>query len=716
MRTKAGYALITVLCSLWLAPLAAQAQVKVLFDLHDPAKTIFPSNLFTVFDITQNTFRRVNLPKPDCTVQPVACDDIDVLNELDGFNPEPRVSIPFSGPIDVASVNSDTVFLLSLGSTLGHGSVGQKIGINQVVWDPATNTLHFKSNDFLDQHTRYAVIVTDGIRDTAGQPVEGPAFARFRRGFGGHGLFRRECDEAMQHAGRHSRHHVVAASVFTTLSTTAIMEKIRRQVHRATPAPATFDVGNGGTVHAVFPVGDITSILAVRQTGTAPTFAPPVPLALPGLQLVPGAVGQLAFGKFSSPDYLAPGESIPAVGTRFGKPVVQTTNDIYFDLFIPAGPKPAGGWPIAIFGHGFGSNKDAAPFVLAAKMAQHGIATIAINVVGHGQGPLGTLTVNTTSGSVAIPIGGRGIDQDGDGVITTTEGSAAAAPRSLLGSTDALRQTDVDLMQLVREIEVGMDIDGDGVGDFNTSRIYYFGQSFGGIYGTMFLAIEPDVRVGVPNVAGGPTIEIVRLSPVFRGPLLTPAVVARGLANLPPVGGIPQFDENYPLRDQPAVINDVPGAMALQEFFDRSEWAGYVGNPVSYAPHLRKSPLRGVPVKSVIFQNAKGDPVVPNPTNTAIIRAGDLADRWTYFRNDLFRATLPTPIPAPLTTAAIYPHVFLTTVTVPQGAAIALATQEQIGVFFESDGTTIIDPDGAGPLFETPIVPPLPEDVNFIFP
>jgi hypothetical protein len=31
-----------------------------------------------------------------------------------------------------------------------------------------------------------------------------------------------------------------------------------------------------------------------------------------------------------------------------------------------------------------------------------------------------------------------------------------------------------------------------------------------------------------------------------------------------------------------------------------------------------------------------------------------------------------------------------------------------------SDGLTTIDPDGAGPIFETPIVPPLPEELNFI--
>ena len=40
-------------------------------------------------------------------------------------------------------------------------------------------------------------------------------------------------------------------------------------------------------------------------------------------------------------------------------------------------------------------------------------------------------------------------------------------------------------------------------------------------------------------------------------------------------------------------------------------------------------------VKDVIVQFAKGDKTVPNPTNTALLRAGNLSDRATYYRYDL---------------------------------------------------------------------------------
>src|SRR5262245_15906410 len=155
------------------------AGVNAAFDLTSPSAGPFPSDVFTVADPSHNTGLRVKLPKPDCAVRPTDCADIDVLNTLDGFNLQPRITVGLSGPIDVATVNSGNVFFVSLGDTLGGGG-GQVIGINQVVWDPATNTLHAESDELLDQHTQYALIVTDGIRDTAGDPVEAGAFATFR--------------------------------------------------------------------------------------------------------------------------------------------------------------------------------------------------------------------------------------------------------------------------------------------------------------------------------------------------------------------------------------------------------------------------------------------------------------------------------------------------------------------------------------------------------
>jgi hypothetical protein len=48
----------------------------------------------------------------------------------------------------------------------------------------------------------------------------------------------------------------------------------------------------------------------------------------------------------------------------------------------------------------------------------------------------------------------------------------------------------------------------------------------------------------------------------------------------------------------------------------------------------------------VIIQFAAGDRNAPNPTTTAILRAGELADRATYYRFDLFLANNPTTPPS----------------------------------------------------------------------
>jgi hypothetical protein len=87
------------------------------------------------------------------------------------------------------------------------------------------------------------------------------------------------------------------------------------------------------------------------------------------------------------------------------------------------------------------------------------------------------------------------------------------------------------------------------------------------------------------------------------------------------------------------------------------------------------------------------------------VRAGGLQAQTTYFRNDLAVAANPA-LPK-------NPHTFLTGLG-GAGTTIAVLAQTQIAEFFRSGGSVVIDPDGAGPLFEVPLVPPLPEGLNFL--
>src|SRR6476620_3456439 len=214
------------------------------FDLNSPDRGPFPSDRLTVADAGQLTNRRINLPLPDASTRPSDYRDVSVINTLDGFNLQPRLSVSFSGPIDVTTVNSTTVSLVKLGDTTSpEDSGGEIVGINQTVWDVATNTLHVESDALLDQHTRYALLVTRGVRDADGLPVEpSEAFERFRHDLNvGQAadlhlkVYRKDLLDALSAAkdAGVKPADIVTASVFTTMSATAVLEKIRDQVHGA---------------------------------------------------------------------------------------------------------------------------------------------------------------------------------------------------------------------------------------------------------------------------------------------------------------------------------------------------------------------------------------------------------------------------------------------------------------------------------------------------
>src|SRR5207244_7560918 len=74
------------------------------------------------------------------------------------------------------------------------------VGVNQVVWDVATTTLYVGSDALLAQHTCYALIVTNAIHDTQGNPVEATQeFRHFRQTV--HGPYQHELLNAI-HAAR----------------------------------------------------------------------------------------------------------------------------------------------------------------------------------------------------------------------------------------------------------------------------------------------------------------------------------------------------------------------------------------------------------------------------------------------------------------------------------------------------------------------------------
>jgi hypothetical protein len=707
-----------------IAIVAAHAQetpaanrVYASFDLNHPDGGPFPADIFTIEDATQNTGLRINYPLPDCAVRPTDCDDLAEVNTLDGWGLQPRISVSFTGDIDPASLNSGSVFLVTM--------EGERIGINQLTWDPGTHTLFAESDAVLDQQRQYALIVTDAVRDRAGKAVKATSdfkeavdldapdssSAPFR--------YRERLVQAVNAADAAGikRSAIVSASAFTTQTVTSVLEHIRDSIKDAKPAPADFNLGPNGE-RSVFPKTIVASATWLRQTTVNQPLSP-VPINLAPLNVVPGKVGTIAYGRYQSPEYLVhPGEYIPAVGTA-DTPPVRATNTIYFTLYLPAGPKPPGGWPMAIQSGGASTNKHVSSTFFAAELATHGIAAIGINHVGQGFGPLTQLQIDRTDGtSLVIPDAGRSVDQNGDNLILATEGSKAAPPRAwTIAERDAHRQTLIDFLQLVRVIEVGMDVDGDGVKDIDSSRIYFVGASTGSMIGTLFLALEPSVKAGVCAFTPGVIPEHLRWQ-IVRRPEIGAALQTRVPSLLNAVDGLtaidgvpvqaPYFNENKPLRDLPIVINNVPGALEIQHVLELSEMVSESGlSPALWSRYLREAPLPGSYPKSVVYMFALGDRTSVNPGTSLLLRAGDLADRTIYFRTDLAVAQDPA-FPRD-------PHAFLINVLSADALtkAVALSGQDAIGAFLETDGATMKQPTLAD-LFEMPIAGPLPETLNYV--
>ena len=185
------------------------------------------------------------------------------------------------------------------------------------------------------------------------------------------------------------------------------------------------------------------------------------------------------------------------------------------------------------------------------------------------------------------------------------------------------------------------------------------------------------------NVGGGPVLDITRWSPDYNS--LAQGLVAGTVPSLLNAGT--GYNENYVLRDQPAKINDVAGAIAIQNFFEQLNWLQTSGDPLSYAPHLTLTPLTNVPVKAALFTYAVGDAQVPNPQGSALIRAAGMFNTST-----LYRADLAAPVLAPLC-CKLPPnnHNFLFNFGSPATSIVAEAAQQQMAEFLASAGATIPD-------------------------
>lgn len=177
------------------------------------------------------------------------------------------------------------------------------------------------------------------------------------------------------------------------------------------------------------------------------------------------------------------------------------------------------------------------------------------------------------------------------------------------------------------------------------------------------------------------------------------------------------FDPDSVLWNKPAHVVAVPGALAIQEYFERIEWLSMPGDRMAYAPHLSWSMLPGVPAKRVLFQFGKGDLRAVNPTETAAVLAANMQQTTSFYRHDLAREIWPDLNPdGHLYAFKNLPAAYGATNRFGQYVIASLALQQQAG-FLASGGTAIPNVNVFTQLwfgkilFETP-PEKLPEDMN----
>lgn len=614
---------------------------------------IFPDNFFLTSDKTEITGHRVAFQlgrdypnyggavQPGCTSADYSiCDGFAELNKLDGFDLQPRVTVPFSGPIDLGSVNVSDFYISD-----GSGAVVS--GLRQLTFDPQTNILAGIADAFLGEDTTYYIHVTGAIKDAAGHPVDAcktGCVSRFTTRSGSAELvhIRQALDSglAYQQAGIAGGQRALS---FVQNGTADVFNSL--EVEPSVQSPFDGIVRNDQ--------------VKADPNATGAYSSSAVPNLIPN-----GNAGYFAFGSFLSPRYqyrsatfqqddpngFTDGE-IPPVPSKDTPPALGADR-LGAIVITPDPAKFPPPWPAAVYGPGF-TRSDYDIFVSADYNAAEGILTVATDPAGHGFGPGSTTTVTTPSGSTTFLSYGRGRDLDGDGSIGDglndgvgptghfqPGGGELPSRKPLDGLESGLVQTAVDNMALARAMVAGsanpggLSIPGIGSNLVKPDQISYYGISFGGIYGTMLMGTDPLVGRGLMSVPGGPIVDIARLSG-FRGDL--GATLARSRPDFRNGGpGLDGFTEDLPLRTDPPAVITHPGAFALQELFGDTNWYDRTGSPETFAPRirLRPDPLWAGNPKDVAFQTAYGDQTTTDPAADVIYRAGQLWDRLTFYRND----------------------------------------------------------------------------------
>jgi hypothetical protein len=516
-------------------------------------------------------------------------DPLVAVSSLDGWSTVAPWTFQFQGgatPNAATVVAGSTVRMFEVGIARTGGPVTQIIRELQPNLEYVTAVTTIDARDTngvasqgvaiiptapLKQLTSYMAVVTDGIRDSLGNDAtpDQTYFISKRTAplcTGGQStdpLLPAATACALEPLRQLTNSHLAAAAgagipaarvVVSWVATTQAITPVLQAVKSVTEPGAVLLAPTGLNTSAAGlpPVADIfVGFLELPYYLVPPSEAAPTGPLTGFWKAAPGAY---------VPPFNAAGLSPASTNITFANPFPVANAELRVPVLMTVPnansgrTRPASGWPLVIFQHGITRNRTDM-LAISATMAAQGFAVVAIDQPLHGVSP-GNSDFATTapffvsaSNPLTAPLAGLGVGErtfNVDYVNNATgapgadgtpdaSGTHSINLTSLLTSRDNLRQAMADLMVLAASVP-SFDVDGNGTGDFDTSRVGFVGQSLGSIVGIPFLALDPTVNVGLLSVPGGGIAQMLNGSPTF-GPRIRAGLAAVGV-----VAGTPDFN------------------------------------------------------------------------------------------------------------------------------------------------------------------------------
>jgi len=250
---------------------------------------------------------------------------------------------------------------------------------------------------------------------------------------------------------------------------------------------------------------------------------------------------------------------------------------VEFRLTLPAAARE-GSVPVAMYAHGLGANKET-DTIVSGMNAEIGVATYAIGFPNHGdrtEADGGYVLSNVSTDKLGVPVG----------MINQNAIDFASAHRAL---QTTLADIDVVGRKSWRSWAGNKP---DGVSDIDATQVMMQGTSLGGVLGSTYGAISPDIKGGVYHVTG------VGVTSILANSILW----------------VPMFSNLVPSEANGAEAIMLRGA--IQQALDHGDSINYID--------MFRHPELGREARPLMLTNGAGDTIVPNASSVAAANLADL--------------------------------------------------------------------------------------------